>query len=57
MPEAIPDIDPTVATEVLVLIHVPPEVASVSVVGVPGHACSVPDIAAGFGCTVSTLVV
>ena len=60
-PDAIPVTAPEVglitATEVVPLLHVPPAVASVSVVvAVPGHIESVPPIAAGNGLTVTTVV-
>ena len=41
-----------VAIAVLLLLHTPPEVASVSVVVRPTHTFVVPPIAAGFGLTV-----
>lgn len=46
-----------VAMPVLPLSHVPPGVASVSVVVSPGHTLSVPLMAAGKGFTVTTVVV
>ena len=56
-PEATPVTTPvaelTVATEVLELDHVPPEVASVSVIEEPGHTVLLPAIAAGPGVTVT----
>lgn len=42
----IPDIDPTDAIAVLLLLHVPPVVALISVVLLPLHTLSVPDIGA-----------
>ena len=51
-PVTIPDVEPMVATPVLLLVHVPPEVASVNVVVKPTHTFVVPPIAAGFGLTV-----
>ena len=55
-PVAIPLAEPIVATAVLLLVHVPPPDASVKVVVVPGHACNVPEIAAGNGFTVTACV-
>ncbi len=52
----VPVADPIVATVVLALLHVPPGVAFVSVVGVPIQVASVPPIAAGKGLTVTFLV-
>ena len=51
-----PEDTPTVATEVLLLIHVPPAVASLNVVDDPIHTDVVPVMAAGSGLTVTTLV-
>ena len=47
----------TVATEVLLLLHVPPVVASVNVVVEPTHTADAPLIAAGSGLTVIVVVV
>ena len=47
--------DPMVATDVLLLAHVPPP-ASMRVVVLPGHTAAVPLIAAGKGNTVATVV-
>ena len=44
---------PTVASEVLLLLQVPPDVASVRVIVEPGHTAATPPIAAGVGLTVS----
>lgn len=55
-PVTIPVPEPTVATAVLLLLHEPPPEALVSVVVVPGHAVSVPPIAAGNGLTVTAWV-
>ncbi len=44
----------TVATEVLLLLHVPPEVASESVMDDPSQTDAEPPIAAGNGLTVIT---
>lgn len=46
-PVTIPDDDPTVAVNTSLLLHVPPLVASVSVLVSPSHTLSVPPIAAG----------
>ncbi len=46
----------TVAREMLLLLHVPPLVASVSVAVVPGHRDVAPPIAAGSGFTVTVVV-
>ena len=47
---------PTVATVVVVLLHVPPPVASVSAVVAPSHNVGVPVIATGCVFTVTTVV-
>ena len=47
---------PTVATVVVVLVHPPPEVASVSAVVAPSHTLAVPVMAAGCTFTVTTVV-
>jgi hypothetical protein len=61
MPMATPLItpveEPTVATAVLLLLHVPPDDAEVSVVVLPTHVTAVPVIDAGKGSTVTTVVV
>ena len=51
-PETIPEALPTVATSVLLLLHVPPAVASVSETVEPAHTASGPEIRAGNGFTV-----
>jgi hypothetical protein len=56
-PHAVPAELPMVATDVLLLLHVPPAVASLRVVQVPAHMVVVPMIAAGNGLTVATIVV
>ena len=53
IPETIPVDEPMVATEVLLLLHMPPGVASESVVVVPAHKLVAPVIAAGTGFTVN----
>jgi hypothetical protein len=50
-------VDPMVATEVVVLLHVPPDVASLMVVHWPTHTMGEPLMAAGKGLTVTTMVV
>ena len=57
-PVTTPVEEPTVATEVLPLLHTPPGVASVKVAVNPGHSLAVPPIAAttGSGLTVSAVV-
>jgi len=49
-------VDPTVACNVLLLLHVPPVVVLVNVVDAPRHTNVVPDITAGSGFTVSCIV-
>ena len=56
MPVTIPVVEPTVATVVLSLVQMPPEVASLSKVVRPTHAAGVPVIGAGTGLTVTTTV-
>ena len=48
-----PVVEPTVATAVLLLLHMPPGVTSLSVVEKPGQTLVVPVIDAGFGFTVT----
>ena len=55
-PETTPEADPTVATPVLLLLHVPPVTASVSVVVEPVQSVTVPRMAVGVGFTVTTKV-
>ena len=52
MPDIIPVELPAVATDVLLLVQVPPVVASESVVAEPEQILAEPDIAAGKGFTV-----
>jgi hypothetical protein len=54
-PVTIPVVDPTVATDVLLLLHVPPP-ASLNEVVIPEHTLSAPSIAVGNGLTVNTAV-
>jgi hypothetical protein len=56
-PVTIPLTKPTVATEGLALVHVPPGVASFNVVVEPTHVCVVPVMAAGMGFTVKVVAV
>jgi hypothetical protein len=51
-----PEVDPIVATGVLLLLHVPPVITSVNVVVVPGQMLNVPVIADGTGLTVTIVV-
>lgn len=51
MPFTTPDADPTVATPVIIAVHVPPGVALFSVVAYPWQTDEVPVIAAGTGYT------
>lgn len=55
MPVTIPDADPTLAFE-LVVLQVPPVVISESVVVLPGHTVMVPVMEAGNGFTVAEAV-
>ena len=52
-PVTTPDAEPTVATPVLPEVHVPPAVASLSVVVSPAQTTAVPVIADGSGLTVT----
>jgi len=52
MPVTVPDVEPMVATAVLLLLHTPPLVISVNVIVKPTHTLLVPPMAAGFGLTV-----
>lgn len=59
VPEDTPPNDPrllTVPTAVVLLLHVPPDVASVSVVLLPTHTDDAPPIAAGDARTVTSCV-
>ena len=55
-PVTIPVVDPTIATVVLLLLHVPPP-ASLNVVVKPEQTSSVPSIAVGKGSTVTMVVI
>ena len=58
MPPActIPDVDPTVAIPVLLLLHKPPPVASLRLLVFPAHALAVPPIPEGDTFTVTMAV-
>ena len=56
-PDATPLKEPIVATAMLLLLHVPPIVASLSVVVLPTQTAVTPVIAAGSGLTVIIVVV
>ena len=56
MPDTMPLAEPTVATEVLVLLHVPPVELLLSVVAAPVQTNGVPEIAAGDGLTLTSPV-
>ena len=53
VPVTTPDAEPTVATPVALLVHVPPLVVLVSVVVIPTQVLAVPAIASGSGLTVT----
>jgi hypothetical protein len=55
-PYTIPELVPTVATLVVLLLHMPPPVVLLSVVLLPTHTVDEPVIAAGSGLTVTTSV-
>jgi hypothetical protein len=55
-PVATPVPEPIVATDVALLVQVPPAVASVNVVVTPEHTLDAPDIADGSAFTVAVLV-
>lgn len=58
MPETMPVVAPIVAVPVLLLLHVPPVVALLSVVmAVPMHTTVLPVIAAGLAPTVTTVLI
>jgi hypothetical protein len=56
-PVTTPEAEPTVATRLLLLLHVPPPGASVSDIVPPVHTVVAPIIADGNGLTVTTVVV
>jgi hypothetical protein len=56
MPETVPLVAPAVATEVLLLLQVPPVVASLKTVDAPTHIIVVPVIGNGLGPTVTVVV-
>jgi len=45
IPDTTPDVAPTVAMDVLLLLQLPPDVASVNVIVDPVHTVLLPDIA------------
>lgn len=57
VPVTMPDVTPTVATAVLLLAHVPPVTASLSVVVVPWQRLPAPAMAVGVRFTVIVAVV
>lgn len=54
--ETVPVVLPIVATELVLLLHTPPAIASVYVLTLPMHKEDAPVIAAGKGRTVTVLV-
>ena len=56
IPETIPDKEPTVATELLLLVHVPPGAMLLSVIELPVHTVELPVIGAIAGIIVMVLV-
>jgi len=56
MPVTVPDAEPTVATDGVPELHVPPVVVFDSVVVAPSHRLPAPDIVAGKGCTTMVAV-
>ena len=52
----IPLADPIVITEVLLLLHVPPDMPSLKLIVIPGHILTTPLTAAGDGLTVAIAV-
>jgi len=56
MPPTMPVVEPTVPTAVLLLVHVPPEVASVNTSVDPTHITPSPPIGPAIGCTVTITV-
>jgi len=56
IPETIPDDEPMVAAEVLLLNHVPPDIELLRVDVAPSQAFSVPEIADGVAFTVYVAV-
>ena len=57
MPVTMADEEPTVATEVLLLLHVPPVTRSLNEVVPPAATVVLPDIGEGAGLTVKVIVV
>ena len=56
MPVATPEDEPMVPTSVLLLLHAPPEDASVKMDDEPTQMYGVPEMAAGGGLTVNNIV-
>ena len=54
VPSTVPDDEPTVATEVVPDVHVPPEPVPVSVLVLPAQITAVPEIAPGTAFTETT---
>lgn len=64
VPAAMPDTEPlpvpdrtTVAALVLLLVHVPPDIASLRIIVLPVHTFAGPVMAGGVGSTVTEVVV
>lgn len=57
MPETTPVVASTVATDISLLLHVPPPVPSLRVVVAPSHTLMIPVIATGIGNTLIVAVV
>ena len=55
-PVTVPLMEPTVATDVLALLHVPPVETSLSVILEPAATVKIPESGAGVGLTVNTIV-
>ena len=56
-PVTTPDDEPTLATEVLLLVHVPPVMVSENIVAEPTQTFVAPVITEGFGSTVTILLI
>ena len=56
-PPTVPDTEPTVATAVLLLVHIPPPVVSLSVLVAVVHRLGAPKMADGVARTVMGMVV
>ena len=61
LPDVVPDTrpftDPTVATELVLLLQIPPAIELLNVLVEPAHIVVVPAITPGDGLTVTTVVV